>query len=66
MKGIGLTFIDAVLSLTEGRGGTFERMPDGRLSYRASGGEPATILPFSRSGLPMAPKPHDLPVACAR
>jgi hypothetical protein len=61
MKGIGLTFVDAVLALTEGRGGVFERMADGRLSYRASGREPEAIIPFSRTGLPMAPKPHDLP-----
>ena len=62
MKGIGLTFIDAVLSLTEGRGGSFESLPDGRLSYLASGREPQAIIPFSRTGLPMAPKPHDLPI----
>ncbi len=62
MKGIGLTFIDALLSLTEGRGGTFERMADGKLSYRVSGQEPKAIFPFSRTGLPMAPKPHDLPI----
>jgi hypothetical protein len=61
MKGIGLTFVDAVLAVTEGRGGTFERDDDGRLSYRAGGQEPATIIPFSRTGLPMAPKPFDQP-----
>ncbi|MGH3696925.1 MAG: FAD/NAD(P)-binding protein [Pseudonocardiaceae bacterium] len=60
MKGIGLTFIDAVLALTEGRGGVFERTPDGCLSYRVSGHEPQAIIPFSRTGLPMTPKPHDL------
>ncbi|MGH3829336.1 MAG: FAD/NAD(P)-binding protein [Pseudonocardiaceae bacterium] len=60
MKGIGLTFIDAVLALTEGRGGRFERTPAGCLSYHPSGHEPRAIIPFSRTGLPMAPKPHDL------
>lgn len=60
MKGIGLTFIDAVLALTEGRGGQFERTPGGCLSYHPSGHEPRAIIPFSRTGLPMAPKPHDL------
>lgn len=60
MKGIGLTFIDAVLALTEGRGGLFERTSDGSLSYRVSGYEPQSIIPFSRTGLPMAPKPYDL------
>lgn len=62
MKGIGLTFVDAVLALTEGRGGRFEPDDEGRLSYRAGGGEPAVIFPFSRTGLPMAPKPFDLPL----
>lgn len=57
MKGIGLTFVDAVLALTEGKGGRFQR--DGRtdeLSYIPSGDEPAVIYPFSRSGLPMIPR----------
>src|SRR4051812_44393069 len=62
-KGIGLTFIDAVLALTEGRGGSFERDGDAQLQYRAGGREPAAVFPFSRTGLPMAPKPHDLPLA---
>jgi FAD-NAD(P)-binding len=63
MKGIGLTFVDTVLTLTEGRGGFFERTSDGCLSYQVSGHEPQTIIPFSRTGLPMAPKAHDLPSA---
>ncbi len=62
MKGVGLTFIDAVLELTEGRGGSFERSADGPLSYTPGGEEPQSIIPFSRTGLPMAPKAHDLPV----
>ncbi len=61
MKGIGLTFIDAALELTEGRGGRFERAADGSLAYTASGQEPQAIIPFCRTGLPMAPKAHDLP-----
>ena len=62
MLGLGLTFIDAVLELTEGRGGRFNRSADGSLSYFASGKEPRSIIPFSRTGLPMAPKAFDLPV----
>ncbi len=62
MLGVGLTFIDAVLELTEGRGGRFNRSADGSLSYLASGNEPRSIIPFSRTGLPMAPKAFDLPV----
>ncbi len=56
MLGIGLTFIDAVLELTEGRGGRFV---DG--TYVRSGNEPAVIYPYSRTGLPMTPKPNDFP-----
>jgi hypothetical protein len=61
MKGIGLTFIDAVLALTEGRGGVFTRDADGQLRYRTSGQEPETIIPFCRTGLPMTPKARDYP-----
>jgi len=61
MKGIGLTFLDAMLELTEGRGGRFERTLQGPLTYRPSGDEPKVIYPFCRSGFPMAPKSSDLP-----
>jgi hypothetical protein len=64
MKGVGLTFIDAVLELTEGRGGRFERAADGSLAYTRSGKEPRAIFPYSRTGLPMMPKAHDLPIFC--
>jgi FAD-NAD(P)-binding len=60
MLGIGLTFIDAVLELTEGRGGRFVR--EESLRYARSGREPAVIYPFSRTGLPMTPKAIDLPI----
>jgi hypothetical protein len=62
MRGIGLTFIDAALELTEGRGGRFQRASDGSLFYQASGREPQSIIPFSRTGLPAAPKAYDLPL----
>ena len=45
--GMGLTFIDVALALTEGRGGVFA---DG--SYQPSGLEP-TLYPFSRTGFPI-------------
>lgn len=57
-KGFGLTFIDTALALSVGRGGHFETAADGRLIYRASGREPASIHPLSRSGRPMLPKPE--------
>lgn len=57
IKGIGLTFVDAVLALTEGRGGKFQRdQTTGSLQYKPSGSEPKVIYPFSRSGLPMIPR----------
>ncbi|WP_258101893.1 FAD/NAD(P)-binding protein [Marinoscillum pacificum] len=49
IKGMGLTFIDVVLALTEGRGGQFIEGDSG-MSYLASGNEPTTIYAFSRSG----------------
>lgn len=63
MKGIGLSYIDAALELTEGRGGRFVRSANGSLSYLPSGKEPSSIIPFCRTGLPMAPKADDLPIA---
>lgn len=63
MKGIGLTFVDAVLALTEGRGGVFKRAAGGGLCYLMSGQEPKVVLPFCRTGLPMVPKAWDFPSA---
>jgi uncharacterized NAD(P)/FAD-binding protein YdhS len=56
IRGFALTFIDAALSLTEGRGGEFVETDGGRLQYR-SRGEPVRILPFSRTGKAMLAKP---------
>mgnify|MGYP003648376083 FL=1 len=55
IKGMGLTFIDAVLALTEGRNGKFKE-DNGLLTYVKSGKEPAMLYPFSKSGLPMIPR----------
>ena len=56
VRGFALTSIDAIVALTEGRGGQF--VDDGdRMSYRPSGREPACIAPFSRTGQPMCVKP---------
>lgn len=60
IKGLGLTFIDAVLALTEGRNGRFELNPDGVLIYKRSGNEPDKIYPFSNSGLLMIPRGNTL------
>jgi len=56
VRGMGLTFIDSVIALTEGRGGTFARNEEGNLVYRRSGEEPNRILPYSRSGTLMTPR----------
>ena len=54
LRGLALTFIDATLDLTEGRGGYFQpaESPEfpGQLTYVPSGREPRAIVPFSRSG----------------
>ncbi|GAA3112102.1 FAD/NAD(P)-binding protein [Streptosporangium carneum] len=49
--GMGLTGIDVILYLTEGRGGVFERDADGRFVYRPGGAEPDSIVAFSKTGL---------------
>ena len=56
IKGLGLTFIDAVLALTEGRGGKFKCTANESLIYLPSGNEPKMIVPFSKSGMPMIPR----------
>jgi len=61
IRGFALTAIDAALTLTEGRGGTFEHDDEGEGAviprYRGPGGEEVTMVPFSRSGLPLLAKP---------
>lgn len=58
VRGFGLSFIDAALALTEGRGGRFEQTDHPhRLIYLAGRDDVARILPFSRTGLAMLPKP---------
>lgn len=59
VRGMGLSMIDVVKALTEGRGGYFSQDASrvGTYQYHPSGREPARISPFSLDGLPMAPKP---------
>jgi uncharacterized NAD(P)/FAD-binding protein YdhS len=58
IRGFALTFIDAALALTEGRGGSFERLDHPyRLRYAPGAEAPVRILPFTRSGRPMLAKP---------
>ena len=56
VRGAALTFLDAALALTEGRGGTFAG--DRPLRYLPSGAEPRVIWPTSRSGRWMEVKPE--------
>lgn len=51
VRGGALTFIDACLTLTQGRGGMFSTGDDGRMVYLASGYEPRAIVPITRDGL---------------
>lgn len=57
--GMGLTSIDIILHLTEGRGGTYAERGDGQLVYRPSGREPESIAVFSRSGLFTFARPYN-------
>ncbi|WP_433234947.1 FAD/NAD(P)-binding protein [Actinomadura nitritigenes] len=57
-RGMGLSAVDAILFLTEGRGGRFEEADDG-LRYVRSGDEPASIVAFSRSGLFLQTRPRN-------
>ncbi|ATG38274.1 FAD/NAD(P)-binding protein [Phaeobacter piscinae] len=54
-KGFALTFLDTMLALTEGRGGSFAPSEQGYV-YHSSGLEPQLIAPFSRTGRPMRAK----------
>ncbi|TDT40449.1 FAD-NAD(P)-binding protein [Maribacter spongiicola] len=56
IKGFGLTAIDAILALTEGRGAIFKKNDKGVLRYISSEKEPYKIYTFSRTGLPMVPR----------
>lgn len=57
-RGFALTFIDAALAVTEGRGGTFDSAGPDQLTYTPSAEDVATIIPFSRTGRPMLVKPE--------
>ncbi|HRO94613.1 FAD/NAD(P)-binding domain-containing protein [Citricoccus sp.] len=51
VAGMGLAFIDLMVLVMEGRGGSFHERPDGRLLYRPSGLEPRLWV-GSRRGVP--------------
>lgn len=51
--GLGLSFYDALMLLTEARGGHFTPDRENRLHYRRSGREPELIVAGSRTGVPI-------------
>ncbi len=55
VRGLGLNFFDAMIQLTEGRGGRFSSEDDGRLVYTPSGKEPRLVA-GSRRGVPYRAK----------
>jgi diaminopimelate decarboxylase len=58
VRGFALSFIDAALALTEGRGGSFESLAHPyRLRYTPAVDQIGLMLPFSRTGRPMLAKP---------
>ena len=58
LKGMGLTFIDATLALTEGRGGKFKNQ-NNQYVYLPSGKEPSVLFPFSTTGYFMIPRKEE-------
>ncbi|GFE25973.1 FAD/NAD(P)-binding protein [Streptomyces nigrescens] len=51
VRGFGLAFVDLMVLLTEGRGGSYTTGADGQLTYRPSGREPVLHV-GSRRGVP--------------
>ena len=63
-RGAALTAYDVILSLTEGRGGTWAAQTTNGLPglrYLPSGDEPERITMTSRNNIPMSPKPQSVP-----
>jgi uncharacterized NAD(P)/FAD-binding protein YdhS len=58
LVGAGLTAVDVILSLTQGRGGRFEKSSRG-LRYLPSGTEPKSVVVFSRSGMFAFSRPNE-------
>lgn len=56
VRGFGLAFVDIQVLVTEGRGGRFEELGDGRLRYHPCGLEPVLHV-GSRRGVPYRSKP---------
>lgn len=59
IDGMGLTAIDVILFLTEGRGGRFVADAEHGLRYLPSGAEPAKLVAFSDTGLFTFARPNN-------
>ena len=59
VDGLGLSAIDVLLYLTEGRGGRFVRTPSGDLDYIPGGREPRYLTAIGRSGLLIPTRPKN-------
>ncbi|WP_181727237.1 FAD/NAD(P)-binding domain-containing protein [Streptomyces sp. PT12] len=57
LKGLGMSFFDTLILLTQGRGGSFTADGAGGLVYRRGGGEPL-VYAGSRRGLPFRAQPE--------
>lgn len=56
LQGLGLTAIDVIAELTQGRGGRFVSDQAGKIRYEPSGREPL-LLAYSRTGIPLRSRP---------
>jgi len=59
VKGLGLSSVDSVYSLTLGNDGMFRELKSGDVKYCVSGKEPKIYM-FSPTGLPFLTRPHGL------
>ncbi|RKN12426.1 FAD/NAD(P)-binding protein [Streptomyces radicis] len=57
LKGLGMSFFDTLILLTQGRGGSFTADGSGGLAYRRGGDEPI-VYAGSRRGLPFRAQPE--------
>lgn len=57
LRGMGLSMLDVVGALSQGRGGRFIGESAGKCQYKPSGREPKRLVPFSLDGQALAPKP---------
>ena len=57
VRGFGLSFLDLMRELTEGRSGKYHDVGNGKLKYERSGEEPKLIIPFDLNRFPPVSQP---------